>query len=320
MTRAGDREEGTQGMILLVVLWAVSLMTLTVVAISALSQKSLSLAGVETDRLRSELALEAGMAAAEAIITGEKPEARIFFDGTPKTLDLGIGRRAEISIRDTSGLIDLNRADPVLVEAFVKRNADDPMAAGMLIEALAKLRPEPKPEASDSAANANVQNRSQPAPQGQDEDSRAVPAPQGEATERPAARLFASIGQLYALEGISDEVLDKLVPLITLYGSQSGKINPLAAPTAVLLSIPGFDEKLLKVVETARKDRQLQGTAFQAAMLATEKYLAMGEARCFSITVKLVDGPGLIAGSRLSATLVLDDSGNEPFQAMAWSW
>ena len=320
MTGEGDKDEGTQGMILLVVLWAVSLMALTVVAISALSQKSLSLAGVETDRLRSELALEAGMAAAQAVIMAETPETRIFFDGTPKILDLGAGRRVEISIRDASGLIDLNRADPVLVESFVKRNADDPIAAGMLIAALAKLRPEPKPEADTGATTASGQNQSQPPPQQQEQTSGATQARQGEAAERSIPRVFISFGQLYGLEGIPDAVLDNLLPLITLYSSQGGKINPLAAPDAVLLAIPGFDERLLNVVETARKDRQLQGAAFQAAMIGMDKYLATGEARCFSIAVKLTGGAGLISGSRLSATLVLDDSGNEPFQAMAWSW
>ena len=322
MSNGAHGDTGKQGMILIVVLWAVSLMTLTVVALSALSQKSLSLAGVETDRMRTELALEAGTAAAEALIMAEKPENRAFFDGKPVVLDSGSGRIVEIRIRDASGLVDLNRADPVLIEQFIKANIKDPETAGVLIKAILGMRPEPKP-GSELGANGTSQ-RPQTLQQTQTTAGQASSGqPASNQTEdgaRPPAMAIASIGQLYGIEGVPDEILDKLLPLITLYSSQGGRINPLAAPNEVLLSIPGLGNRELAVFDTARKRRQPQSTEVQAALSALEKFAVLGEARSFVVSVTLVQGPGLIAGSSLTASIVTDDNGTEAFQVMAWSW
>jgi type II secretory pathway component PulK len=308
-------------MILIVVLWAVSLMTLSVVALSAISQKSLSLAGAETDRLRSELALEAGLALAYATIVAEAPENRVYFNGQPVKVDTGEGRIAEIAIRDASGLIDLNRAEPVLIEQFMKKNAADPTAAGILIEAIAALRPVPKPGAGQDTSSADGDQRSQATQQQGNRTTSGQPgAGPGEKGTRPQPVAIAATGQLYGLEKVPDTVLDKLLPLITLYSSQGGKVNPMAAPRDVLLSIPGLGDREAGIFETARKRRQWQTPEVQSAINALEKFIAVGEARSFVISVKLVEGPGLIAGSSLTSTVVADENSGQAFQAMAWSW
>ncbi len=316
MSDRQHEDTGRQGMILIVVLWAVSLMTLTVVALSAISQKSLSLAGAETGLMRSELALEAGAAAAYAMIIAETSENRVYFNGQPVKIDTGSGRIVEVSIRDASGLIDLNRAEPVLIEQFMKKNATDPVAAGLLIEAIAALRPAPKPGQDSNAAvgNQNQQQQANQATAGQ------PGADQTEAGAKPPPVAIAAIGQLYGIEKVPDAVLDKLLPLITLYSSQAGKVNPMAAPSVVLLSIPGLGERELGIFETARKRRQWQTPEVQAAISALEKFVAVGEARSFVISVKLLEGPGLIADSSLVATVVADESSGLAFQVMAWSW
>ena len=325
----GQDNKGTQGMILIVVLWAVSLMTLTVVAISALSQKSLSLAGAETDRMRSELVLEAGMAAAQALIMVEKPENRVYFNGSPQVLDLGSGRLVEISIRDAAGLLDLNRAAPGLIEQFIIRNVEDQEAGGVLFNTISELRPDP---ATENGQESNARAGTSPQAQGVQAQRQAQPGqaaaagtgqPTPEQTEKDAQRpppAFASIGQLYGIAGVPDEVLDKLLPLITLYSSQEGKVNPLAASDQVLLSIPGLSAKELKIFETAREKRQWKTAAVEASLGALEKFLAIGAARSFVISVKLVKGPGVIPASRLTASVVSDETGKQAFQVMAWSW
>ncbi len=325
MTGAPREDTGSQGMILIVVLWAVSLMTLTVVALSALSQKSLSLAGVETDRMRTEVALEAGSAAAYAMILAEKPENRIYFNGEPVTIDTGSGRIVEISIRDASGLIDLNRAEPVLIEQFVKKNVSDGTIAGVLIKAINALKPEPKPDSRQGSNSGNgispgKHTLTQPQTGAGQAASGQPAANETEEGNLPPPVAIASIGQIYGIADIPDAALDKLLPLITLYSSQGGKVNPLAAPREVLLSIPGLGDRELGIFETARKRRQWQTAPVQAAISALEKFVVVGEARSFVVTVKLLSGPGLIAGSSLISSVVADGSGKEAFQVMAWSW
>ena len=324
-----QENQATQGMILIVVLWAVSLMTLTVVAISALSQKSLSLAGAETDRMRSELALEAGMAAAQALIMAEKPENRVYFNGSPQVLDLGSGRLVEISIRDASGLLDLNRAEPGLIEQFIKRNVEVQEAGGVLLKAIRELRPDSANEngqdsntgagTSPQAQSLQAQRQEQPRQSTSTATGQSTPEQTEKSPRRPPPA-FASTGQLYGIAGVPDEVLDKLLPLITLYSSQEGKVNPLAAPDQVLLSIPGLGARELKLFETARQKRQWRTAVVQASLGTLEKFLAIGTARSFVISVKLLKGPGINATSHLTASVVSDETGRQAFQAMAWSW
>lgn len=329
MRSAEESGNGSQGMILIVVLWAVSLMTLTVVAISALSQKSLSLAGAETDRARSELALEAGVAAAQALIMAKKPEDRVFFNGVPVVIDLGGGRLAELSIRDASGLLDLNRAEPVLVELFLKKSVEDPKAGAILLKAISELRPDPKDEAQKSGGNDAVSNpqplqsfQQQPGTTGQgtSQATGQVQSTPSQRNETPPAPFIAAFGQLYGLPDVPDTVLDKLLPLITLYSSQGGKVNPLAAPDAVLRAIPGFSDRELKAFETARQRKQWQTPEINAILGSFEKFMAITEPRTFAVSVRLVQGPGIIAGSRLVTSILSDATGKEAFQVMAWSW
>ena len=110
--REGDRpmrERGDRGIVLVAVLLMVAIMSVMVVAITALTRSGIASQGLEQRRLATHLALRSGLESAKALILATPAEQRVYFDGTPVTIDLGGGVEAEVTIRDAQGLVDLNR-------------------------------------------------------------------------------------------------------------------------------------------------------------------------------------------------------------------
>lgn len=222
--RAGDGRQ--DGMILIVVLWAVSLMTLAVVAISALSQKSISVAGAETDRLRSEMALEAGIAAGEGLILATAPDGRALLDGTPLVIDVGFGRKVEVRVRDASGLVDINRADLKMIEGLIAGLDIDPLAGAALFAAIRELRPEEPETATDGSSGDNSPQQQPQADAGQPAQNGIIPNDQsgggpGGQTAKPP--VFASVGQLYGLRAPRPRSLTHYCPLSPCTAPQAAR-------------------------------------------------------------------------------------------------
>jgi general secretion pathway protein K len=287
-------------MILIVVLWAVAMMTLIVVGLSAFSQNSISLASVETDRLRSELALEAGLAAGGAIVLSTTPEQRVFLKGLPIVVDIGSGRLAEVRVADASGRIDINRADPALISSLLSRLEIGPGPREALTNAISRLRgpKEDKAQPGSESAN-NVQD--------------------GTAESTPLTPVFFSLAQLQGLEGVDSKVVDKLLPFITLYSSD-GKVNPMAAPDIVVEAIPGLSPADRAALTSASQRKQWQIPAVREILDRETKFMAIADSQSFVIDVRLISGPGIIPESRLTASILLDSAGKAPFQVLAWSW
>ena len=288
-------------MILVVVLWTVAMMTVVVVALSVYAQRSLSLAGVETSRLRTEMALKSGVEAAGAMILGTKPNLRIYFEGKPVRVDLGGGQLADIGIRDATGLIDINRAQAPLLAGLAARVSGPAATSRKVVEAIVAWRErnggdeKKKPTTQDESGEEGGKKPEEPPP------------------------VFFSLAQLYGIDGTDRAVLDKLLPFISLY-SHGGRINPMAAPEPVLQSVPEMEAgDIAKLIE-ARVRRDGENPEVQNILAKYENFLTGEESSVYLVTVKAISGGGLIAGSRLEATIVLDTGGTVPFRVLAWSW
>jgi len=302
MNAARKEEVTSRGMILVVVLWATALMTVIVVALSAYSQKNVSLAGIEADRLRTGMALQAGVDVGEAMILARTSSDRVFFDGSPATADVGDGRLVEIAIMDAAGLVDINRAKRELIESLAARLDPSGGAVASIAEEIMKLREAHRPK-----------NSSQQEPQ------RNEPSANQEASQPTPVAEFFSTSQLYGLQGATAEAADKLLPFVSLY-SADGKVNPMAAPEIVMQSIPGLRLSEVGTLAAARKLRQWNSPEVQNILSQHPDFLAVVESRIFVLDVRVVSGRGVIAGSLLQATVALNETGNPPFQVLAWSW
>ena len=299
MNKAAPKDS-ERGMILVVVLWTVAMMTIVVVALSVYAQRSLSLAGVETSRLRTEMALKSGVEAGGAMILGTKPDRRIFSDGRPVRVDLGGGQLVDIGIRDATGLVDINRAQAPLLAGLFSRVSESNADPEKFAEAIVAWRELYGGGEKKSGATAEVEGEG------------------GKKPEEPPP-VFFSLAQLYGIEGMKPAELDKMLPYISLY-SHGGRINPMAAPEPVLQSVPDMEADDIAKLREARIRRNVENPGVQGILAKYENFLTVAESSVYLVTVKAVSGGGLIAGSRLEATIVLNTDGTVPFRVLAWSW
>lgn len=281
-----------RGMILVVVLWVIAMMTTIIVSLSAFTQKNISLAGVETDRLRSEQLLFSSLEAAKAVILATPEENRVFLNGSPKRLDLGNGNIVEVMVQDTSGLIDLNRTPVPLLEALAAQISSGSSETAALITEIIRKR------------SAKL----------------LAPAPQASAA-KPKIQPVAIVapGELRALPGGNSATLVDLWRIATLF-TADGKVNPLSAPDPVLRAVPGLTPKDKTIFESARAQNRWKQPQVQNALETYAEFLAVRESRIFNIEVTIVANNNGPPGQKLTSTVILDQAADVPFQTLALSW
>ena len=152
------------------------------------------------------------------------------------------GQAVDVQIMPMNGLIDINSAsEPLLARLFGG-------ALGMA------------PQAAEELAKSVV-------------DARAKPDKQG----RPVR--FDAIQDLLRLPGVDYERYARLAPLITVEAGGSGKVNPLAAPEAVLQVIAGDGSTASVAGFIARRESEAVGldtTMFDGGLVdtaATQRFL-----------------------------------------------
>jgi general secretion pathway protein K len=278
-----------RGLILVIVLWIVAALTAIIVALSLFAQSNISLASVETARLRTEMQLLAGLEAAKASILATPPESRVFLDGSTQRFDLGNGVTVAAKIRDTSGLLDLNRASIALLEAIAARPEIDREGISVLIKEATRRR---------SAAFMVAKPREQ------------------EAQSAPA--IFTSLGELRSVAGATQQSVAALFAVATLY-TADGKINPFAAPPEILQAVPNLQPADVTIFASAKSRKLWKLPQVQNALQRYADQLAVRESRIFAIELTLQTADGR-ASQELATTVILDASADVPFQTLSLSW
>jgi type II secretory pathway component PulK len=294
-----------RGIVLVAVLFAVAIMSLMVVAASALTRSGIASEGLEQSRLASHLALRSGLESAKALIVATPAAQRAYFEGAPLVMDLGRGFQAEVSIRDAAGLPDLNRTKLVLVDGLLGAMLGAAEAAELSAR-IAEWR-------VDAAEKAKAAGTAQPA-MAADSTSNS----QEEKPEQPQQPvIFHAVDQLKAMTEADAAV--RLSGRFTVF-NPTGLINPLAAPDDVLLAIPGFTRGDLAAIKSARKTQAAKADQGLEAMLERLKpFVAVRDATVFIIGVRLSEGPGIITNSTASAVVQIAEQGPLPFRTLSVS-
>lgn len=293
MTRRTER-----GIVLVAVLFAVAIMSVLVVAVTALARSGIASHDLEARRLATELALRSGIEAGKAMIVAMPAPERIFLDATPVTLGLGGALRAEIRIRDAAGLADLNRTDLPVLETILK----DSLSAAEASRIIAEV-------ASWRSAAAEKAKAERPPPAATPESE--TPA------QPPAPVIFVALDQLLAMA--SPSAAPALAARLTLF-NPSGLINPLAAPDEVLIAVPGFTPADLTAIKGARRMGAPGGSQGLGLLVERLKpHLTLEEPSVFLIEARLLGGPGIIANSRMSAVVRISENGPMAFRTLSVS-
>lgn len=301
-----------RGIILIAVLLAVAIMSVMVVATSALTRAGIGTEELEMRRLASHLALRSGVEAAKALILATPEDQRLLLDGAETPVDLGNGVTATVTLRDAAGFADLNRSDPKLIEAVARFSGLGQEAAEGLGDRIAELRKEASPETPGAPPA-----KAAPLP-GAGNGQGAAPQPAPDKSKLPPPPIiFLSVDQL---PKVLDVPADEVVALgagLTVF-NPTGEINPLAAPEQVLQAIPGLTERDIADIAMAKKTGTGTGDGrLQQLMQRLPGVLTTRLPSVFMVDVRIDSGPAVLPGSAARAVVRLLPEGQQPFGTLA---
>lgn len=287
-----DAVNDQRGVILLVVLWAITLLSLLLLAASSSVHGSLALSRSLMREFRSDRLAESGVEIAAANLLTINPQRRWIADGRRYLVSLG---RDEIGIRtrDAAGLIDVNRAPIELIRNLLRRFTDDTAAVEAACKAIERRRG-PLLEASRTPAAAVG----------------LLPAnrPRIEPT-----RPFRSLAELVPLFAGNDELLARALPYLTIAG-RTGAVNPAAAPGPVLAAVPDISRQEVDVILGAHANGRITDRDARSIVAKYARYFDTEATGVYTVQIE-----GAAARAR-NATIVLDPDGEAPYHVLSWNW
>ncbi|MBW9261075.1 MAG: general secretion pathway protein GspK [Candidatus Thiodiazotropha sp. (ex. Lucinisca nassula)] len=124
-----------RGVALILVLWMVALLTIIAASFSTQSKVESRLAGNSKDALQAKLLAESGFSRAVMELMVISPQQRWNFNGQLYPLQTAQGE-LEVSIRNASGLLDLNKASSDQLNRLFVLISDDPEERNALVDRL----------------------------------------------------------------------------------------------------------------------------------------------------------------------------------------
>ncbi|MCG8043869.1 MAG: type II secretion system protein GspK [Candidatus Thiodiazotropha endolucinida] len=124
-----------RGVALILVLWMVALLTIIAASFSTQSKVESRLAGNSKDALQAKLLAESGFSRAVMELMVISPQQRWNFNGQLYQLQTAQGE-LEVSIRNASGLLDLNKASSDQLNRLFGLISDDPEERNALVDRL----------------------------------------------------------------------------------------------------------------------------------------------------------------------------------------
>ena len=202
---AADRQ---RGIALVVVLWLVVLLTVIGSSHARNMRIETSLAFNHVGTARAHALAEAGINRAIMELFVSDTATRWQFNGTVYQLQLDSGS-VNIAIRDASGLLDLNRADPIQLGAVLDAVVAEESDSQELVDAILDWRDKDQLRRLHGA---------------EDDDYRHAGLDWGSRDG-----WFASVDELRYILGMTHELFEQLAPYLTVYSSQND-VNLRYAP------------------------------------------------------------------------------------------
>ena len=206
----------SQGVALVVVLWLIVLLSVMVAGHSRNARTDTLLAARQLGSAESRGIAEAGINHVILEMLG-RDDVRHTVDGTLFESRV-LNDVVVVAVRDVTGLIDLNTASPVLLDAALRACAVDEDQRLRLVDAILDWRDRDDISRPDGF---------------EDDDYVAEGAPW---TSRDGD--FASIDELRYLPGMSQRLFDQLAPLVTVHSGRSG-LNLEFAPPVLITALTG---------------------------------------------------------------------------------
>lgn len=269
-------------MILVSVLWSIALMTALALAASTAFRGLSGVMGVGRNRVKIEGLLTAGLEVAAGIVNAaEAPAPEI---DTTITLEAG---SVAVRASDEGGRIDIARAPLAVLVSLLHAVGAPPSADGLAQQIVDWRNPQTVGSANARLSNGTTLSSDQP---------------------------FTDVRQLVNVPGMQPRWVTAMVPLATVFGSET--VNPLTASAAVIGALPGVDPTRLNMFLALRAAAIKDANNLGAALGPAREYVKVAPQQAVAVELIAQLTDGYRAAAR--AVIVLLPGDREPYRVLAW--
>jgi general secretion pathway protein K len=247
------------------------------------------------DNSQGMAAAEAGIAVAEMMLLNPDQNRRWRSDGSIYQIDF-VDTLVRVRLLAESGKIDINAADPTLLQSLLAQAPVEPDQQTALLGAILDWR-DPDDLVNIEGAESKEYHAA---------GMKYVPRNQP----------FQSIEELQMVLGMNESILKYLEPLITVHSGQS-QVNLATASKEVLSILPGVDSSLIDQYIQLRLESAMNGIPMPAFSLGQGLTNASGQSDIVQIIAEaqLKDGATVILKVIVAKS---GDGGSTPFQILKW--
>jgi len=277
------RKEARRGMVLVTVLWSISLLSALAMAASVTFRGFAGVMVVDRNRVQSDALLTAGLEASASTIEtiGDTPLREIEI-----TLTLATGS-VRAHLNDEGGRIDVGKAPLEVLAALLQSVGAPAAAADGIARRIVELRGGGKPASGETKLG----------------------------TRQPFTDIAQFVSQLGQISGVRPEWLAAIVPLTTVYGSET--VNPLTAPRGVVAALPGVNGERLEAFLVERRSHPADADRMARALGSGQRYLAAQPQRVVAIELMTTVTGGHAAAAHAVIVVLPQDS--EPYRVLVFS-
>ena len=234
---SGSGRAAQRGMVLVIVLWIVTLLAVMAGGFAYSMRVETRLAASAVERAQARALAEAGVAYAQAWQLDHEASRKTWPpNGDTREWSFG-GGRLRIQVTDANGLVNLNNADPKLLETLFAGVGLEGRDRDRLVQAILDWRESDQERLTMGAGRAEIRSGGR---------------------LRPKKARFESIEELQQIEGMTKAVYERIADGVTVFSNHVG-VNPELASAGLLRSL-GLDERTIADYVAARARAVADGT------------------------------------------------------------
>jgi general secretion pathway protein K len=126
---------------------------------------------------------------------------------------------------------------------------------------------------------------------------------------------FSDVRQLLNVPGMAPEWVAAMLPLMTVFGTET--VNPLTASIPVLAALPGIGQAQIEALLAARRGSPADAARLTASIGTAQKYLQVKTQQAASVDLVARLRDGYTTGAR--AVILLLPQDRQPYRVLAWT-
>lgn len=292
--RAEASRPGSEGFILVAVLWMLLALATLVMVYAAFVTRSAFAVAANSDAIKAEPLIAAGVELAAYRIGAVPAKDRPALGQFNARIDTA---RLAVAYATEAARIDLNAAPkPLLAGLFVALGA--------------------APSQADMFADRIVAWRTPVTPQNVDTDPENSFYRSAGLAYTPRHAPFVHVDELWLIHGLPAAFVQRMLPYVTVFSGE-GQVDALAAAPEVLAALPGVTPQTLQTVLAARSAGGLDRASLQQLVGNAGTALAPATAaKTFRVGVRVDFENG--HHSAAEAVILLPDDGPAPYRVLSW--